>query len=210
MCRCCICYEKENEIACIVCDFCKDGVMCIDCYEDYVDTQNEYYLKCPCCRQLLISQIKNTIIKNALLYDMGIKKINKLMLRWIHNYYDTELAELDANTDIVQKKLDKLIDNCDSELSKFKNIKNKTIEEYTNMIYLHKEDYQKVKNLYNPRSDDLIKKLKVEMHNFDTESRCEIMAIISDWDERTFKRMYPKSKYKDAFIDILLNNIDSQ
>ena len=163
MCRCCICYEKENEIACIVCDFCKDGVMCIDCYEDYVDTQNEYYLKCPCCRQLLISQIKNTIIKNALLYDMGIEYI-----------------------------------------------KNKTIEEYTNMIYLHKEDYQKIKNLYNPRSDDLIKKLKVEMHNFDTESRCEIMAIISDWDERTFKRMYPKSKYKDAFIDILLNNIDSQ
>ena len=56
-------------------------------YEDY---PNGCYLKCPFCQQLLINHSKRNIIIYAFIYKIGIIKSNKLIHRWLNNYYESD------------------------------------------------------------------------------------------------------------------------
>jgi hypothetical protein len=92
---CCICYEYENIIACISCDFCKDGIICCDCLCEYDNLNNPFYLHCPCCRYLFINHSKRNIIFCELLYylDNNLENYNCLINRWINNFINTDLYE---------------------------------------------------------------------------------------------------------------------
>jgi hypothetical protein len=87
---CSICHEYENKYACVMCDFCKDGIICCNCDMDYEDYYNGFYLQCPCCQLLLINHSKRNIIINALIYKIGITKSNNLIQRWLNNYYESD------------------------------------------------------------------------------------------------------------------------
>ena len=89
--KCCICLEKENYAACSVCNICKEGFICCDCNIDYEDHQNPYNLKCPICRNTMVSHSIRNIIINGLLYQEGVIYDNLLFMRWYMNYFDSDL-----------------------------------------------------------------------------------------------------------------------
>lgn len=92
--KCCICYEYENKPASINCHFCKEGCLCWECYTEYENKNNEFYLFCPCCKSLFISHSIRNIIINALFYKIGITTSttsNTLMEKWLENFYHTDV-----------------------------------------------------------------------------------------------------------------------
>lgn len=94
--KCCICLEYENKYACVICNFCKEGIICCECNMYYED--GKIYNKCPVCRCLLVSNTVRNIIVYALLYGYGIKHINE---RWLTHYRDSDLYYL-IKDDIVE------------------------------------------------------------------------------------------------------------
>ena len=96
--KCCICLEKENWPAFIHCHFCNEGMICCYCYDEYTNMIGNNYIKCPICNNFLISEIKRTIIIDALLYSYGIRNKNNLIKRWFYNYLSTDEFKLMGQT----------------------------------------------------------------------------------------------------------------
>jgi hypothetical protein len=86
---CCICFEEENTLAMICCQYCNEGTTCIDCFEDLDISSVKEIVCCPICRNELFNKYKVDIIKRALFFSDGIKGNTILILRWFHNYYET-------------------------------------------------------------------------------------------------------------------------
>ena len=90
--QCCICFEEENASACVVCHFCNDGILCYECFTEYEESENnEYCLKCPVCRSILISHSIRNVIIHALIYNDGVfNKTSPLIQRWQIHFCESE------------------------------------------------------------------------------------------------------------------------
>ena len=82
---CCVCFEEENILACICCDRCNDGILCLDCSDEIDDTMDDFVFKCPVCRSILISHSLHTIVLVELNYATKQTDNNSLINRWIEN-----------------------------------------------------------------------------------------------------------------------------
>ena len=81
---CCVCFELENKIGCITCDRCKDGVLCLDCYETIDANTPDLIINCPVCRSILISHTIMRIVEYGLANKHGWKERTSLIDRWLN------------------------------------------------------------------------------------------------------------------------------
>tara|TARA_B110000208_G_scaffold181920_1_gene233123 strand:- start:599 stop:898 length:300 start_codon:yes stop_codon:yes gene_type:complete len=96
--KCCICLEYENKGACMQCNFCRDGIICVTCMMGFENATD--IVRCPVCRSILISYSIRKIVLNALIYEYGISleyPVSKIFLENYHeienmniNYFETE------------------------------------------------------------------------------------------------------------------------
>lgn len=92
---CCICFEEENTVAMYSCNFCNEGIICVDCIdpiEKHNENENEV-INCPICRSGFFHKRKTDIIKYALFFSVGIKNNNHLMTRWANNFLSASTSE---------------------------------------------------------------------------------------------------------------------
>ena len=81
---CCVCFELENKIGCITCDRCKDGVLCLDCYETIDANTPGLIINCPVCRSILISHTIMRIVEYGLANKYGWEERTSLIDRWLN------------------------------------------------------------------------------------------------------------------------------
>ena len=85
---CCRCIKEEGlYMSMVYCRLCNKSSVCKSCF-DFMERKYEIKeIVCPICCNIYYGELRNSIIKYALYYSIGIDKLSlSLFKRWKHNF----------------------------------------------------------------------------------------------------------------------------